>query len=100
MASPRFGSVSLRVLAVLVCLLFASVLAPIALGAGTSGDPDRTVASTDDVVIDGDLPTNGTTVAVVVRLEAASVPESAVEAVHENFAVSLPEPPTRSSRLA
>ncbi|ELY67809.1 S8 family serine peptidase [Natrinema versiforme] len=162
MASDRFGPVSLSVLAVVAALLFASVLAPVALGAEAGVDAESQSTTADDsIVIDEDLPENGTTVDVVVRLEEATVPETAtdgaaerrfethaettqdplldyvrktegvsieetfwltnavlitvdtseveyetferfdaVEAVHENFAVTVPDPPTRANATA
>ncbi|QCS41674.1 S8 family serine peptidase [Natrinema versiforme] len=159
MASGRSGTMFPSVLAVITVLLLASVFAPVALGSGAgAGDEPQSTASDDSIVIDDDLPENGSTVEVVVRLEEATVHETAsdaaterrlethaettqdplldyvrdtdgvsveetfwltnavlitvdtdevdyetferfdaVEAVHENFAVTVPEPPNRAN---
>ncbi|PCR92566.1 S8 family serine peptidase [Natrinema ejinorense] len=157
MAPRRPSPVSLPVFAVVVCLLLASVFAPVVLGL-SDGSVLETESADDAIVVDDALPTNGTTVEAVVRLEEATVPEGigeaaaerrlethaestqesllehvretdrlsveetfwltnavlvevdtgavdyetfeqfgAVEAVHENFEVSIPEPPRRAN---
>ncbi|OAQ54826.1 hypothetical protein HTG_04465 [Natrinema mahii] len=154
---PRTDAVGTLVVA---CLLLASLGAPFALG--TAGTDDAGTAAADDsIVIDDELPTDGPTVEVVVRLSEPTVPDGvsdaeaerrleshaeatqdplleyaddrrglaveerfwltnavvlavdtdrveyetfdrfdAVEAVHENFAVSVPEPPARANATA
>ncbi|WP_226007797.1 S8 family serine peptidase [Natrinema salinisoli] len=160
MGTGRSSTVLFSVFAVVACLVVASVFSPVALGATVSTDAAPEPAD-DSIVIDDDLPTNGTTVEVVVRLAEATVPETAseaaterrledhadstqdslleyvrgreglqaeetfwltnavlievdtdaveynvferfgaVEAVHENFAVSVPEPPARVNATA
>lgn len=84
MGSGRFGSVSVSVLAVVAALLFASVLVPVAFGAEAAvGAESQSTAADDSIVIDEDLPENGATVDVVVRLEEATVPETASDAAAE-----------------
>ncbi|WP_226480231.1 S8 family serine peptidase [Natrinema amylolyticum] len=159
MPSDRHGTVPILTVVLVACLLPISVLAPAALGAGVVGVTQE--PAEDSITVDGDLPTNGPTVEVVVRLEEASIPASAsetaaerrlethaestqeplleyvrerdglvveetfwltnavllevdtdtvdyevferfgaVEAVHENFEVSVPEPPDRVNATA
>ncbi|MDF9744282.1 S8 family serine peptidase [Natrinema salsiterrestre] len=95
MASGRSGRVCLSVFAVVACLVVASVFGPVALGASFATDAASEPAD-DSIVIDEDLPTNGTTVEVVVRLAEATVPETASEAATErrleNHADSTQDP--------
>ncbi|QCC59645.1 S8 family serine peptidase [Natrinema thermotolerans] len=142
---------------VIVFLLLVSLSTPFALGVAGSADPG-TAAADDSIVIDDELPTDGPTVEVVVRLTEPTVPDGvsdaeaerrleahaeatqdplleyaddrrglaveerfwltnavvlevdtervayetfdrfdAVEAVHENIVVSVPEPPARAN---
>ncbi len=153
---PRPDAVGALVVA---CLLLAPLGAPFALG--TAGTDAGTAAADDSIVVDDELPTDGTTVEVVVRLTDPTVPDGAsdaeaerrleshaeatqdplleyaddrrglaveerfwltnavvlevdterveyetfdrfdaVEAVHENFEVSVPDPPARANATA
>ncbi|MGQ3410966.1 S8 family serine peptidase [Natrinema sp. LN54] len=84
MASGRSGTMFPSVLAVITVLLLASVFAPIALeSVAGAGDESQSTASDDSIVIDDDLPENGSTVEVVVRLEEATVRETASDAATE-----------------
>ncbi|MBZ6495957.1 S8 family serine peptidase [Natrinema longum] len=84
MVPRRPNPVSLPVFAVVTCLLLASVFAPVVLGFGLNdASATETESTDDDIVIDDGLPTNGTTVEAVVRLEEASVPEGVGEVAAE-----------------